>query len=146
MVEALGLHAFQAFHPRVGIEPAHAVAKQIFLAVQLEEMTGGRIEAHALAAVRELAGGDALDLAAEGLQARLVAREMRFVQHLEAHGVHAGRVGFAQHHGEPVEFIPAFEIDAALRVARGFDETNAVAVVLERGLEVQHSQAHMSRT
>lgn len=128
MVEMGWMDAHQSIGPRIGIDQWQAVADLVLVRIQLENMALRRLEADAFAAMIMFAGRNGLDRDAE-LADAICQQQLSFrAAHAKAVIVHAGGIGFAQHHRMMVMLVPALEIDAALLVTSGFDEADDILV------------------
>ena len=91
-------------------------------------MARGDLEAHALAGLQQLTGGDALGFHAKGLQLLVEVFQRGFVQHLEGEEVDARLVSLAQHHAVVVAFGAGLEIGTALGIAAQLSMPVAVTI------------------
>src|SRR5690606_27367103 len=65
---------------------------------------------------------------------------------LEGEEINAGLVGLANQHAVVLALVPGLEIDPALRVTPGLDQTERVLVEVDALFEVQNAKRDVSRT
>jgi len=145
MVHADRADAGAVEHVHLGVGVAHAVAHVLLLGVQLQRVAGGNPEAHALAGLQQVTGGDAFGLDAKGLELFLQVIERGFVEHLVAKEVQPGLVGLAQDDAVVVALVAGLEIGAALGIAAHGLQAHHVGVPLDRFFQVEYADLGVPR-
>ena len=139
VVESVDAHAAGLLRPDIGVLETGVELGPFHLGVELDPVTARDDERDATTDARLIAGGDVLDVDAVGREIGGELFEGGLVQHLERHEVHARLIGLAEDHAVPVEFVPAFEVDATVVAGRDLVQAEPVAVVDDRIVHVENT-------
>ena len=133
-------------NPGVRVDVGLAVAHVGLLGVELDEVAGRDLEAHALAGFEHLTGGNALGGEAEGLEVAVELLEGGLVGNLEGEEIDAGLLGLTDQDAVVIALVPGLEIHAALVVTAGFDQTQGVLVKVDAFFQIQDAQRNVAGT
>jgi hypothetical protein len=114
--------------------------------VQLNVVAGGQREAHALAGFQQLAGRNALGGDTVGVEILFQLGQGRIAIDLEGEEIDTGGIGLAQDHAVVIALFPGLEINAALGIATGFDQTQHLGIEINAFFNVEHPHLSVSGT
>ena len=129
-----------------GVEVAQAVAHVFLGGIELEEVAGRCLEAHALTGLGKVVGGDAFGRDAVGVQVAFQLGQRLLVAHLEAVEVHAGAIGLFEDEAVVVTLVEALEEGPSglVIVAHGL-EAHDLGIEADRFVQIHYAQLAVAR-